>query len=358
MRGILLKVQHPFLLVLAMSFINVLAQPVMLTDSLSTAFGEFVKAGEDIVIFVNTNGTLSSVSIDDPFNTQSFSTDWVPEDDGWSGPEEIKFLGISPDGNLLCIAVLVSVPDSVFSTDLSIPDPIVILICDAAGGSPQVAGLTVDTGGELCFDFTQDSRLLFGNGFLPCTPDPEAYFAYYLGDQTNLLQPFDLVDLEEGSRFSAGGIIGDRFVSNPWSDLIAAGGSPLSSIADMATLAIVFQDSTASSDLIEQWIEPDLGLAQRDTTQIVRLSDGTVQENPGDPFIVLCRVSSGRYVFSRDGGETINTGSIDWSSFEVEEPVELSELAGYLSAGNKVISVDRDRAIVFRAGRGLYYYEL
>lgn len=359
MEGILQKAPH-LLILTAILFVSIAtAQPVMLTDSLSTTFGEFVPVSGGRIIFINSLGILSSVNINDPFNTSSFSMGWVPEDNGWDGPGEIKLLRSSPDGNFICAAVQVSIPRSILNSDLSMPQPIIIIVCSSSGeGGAQVVGVTIDSCEELSFDFTQDSRLLYGAGFLPCTSDPENYFALQLGDESNLLPPFCVVDLEEGSRFDARGIIKDHFISNPWSDLIAAGKTPLTTIADMAIFSVIFEDTTIASAVIEQWIEPDAGLAQIDETQILRLADGTVFENQGEPFLILGRISDGIYIFSRDGGESINRGGIHWPTFEVEESTELTELIGYLSPGNKVVTVNADTGIVFRAGRGLYYYKI
>jgi len=333
------------------------AQPVMLTDSLSTISGEFVLTAQGAVVFINSNGVLSSVNIDDPFNTESFSVGWVPEDDGWSGTGEIKLLKSSPDGNLVCLAIQVSIPDSVLNRGLSMPEPIVIIVCNAAGGGAQVVGVTTDSGNKLSFDFTQDSRLLYGAGFLPCNPDLESYFGHYLGDESSSLRPFDLIDLEEGARFSSNGIIGDYFTGNPWSDLIASGPAPLTTIADIAVFSIIFQDSTLTSPVIDQWIEPDAGLAQIDGPQIIRFSDGTIYESQEEPFLILCRISEGNYIFSRNQGESIRRGRVNWSTFEEQETTELTELMGYISLNSRIKALNSGTAIVFSAGRGLYYYE-
>ncbi len=333
------------------------AQPVMLTDSLSTSFGEFVMVSRGKVIFVNTAGSLSSVNIQDPFNSSTFTVDWTAADYGWTGPETIRLLKSSPDGNSVCIAVEVSIPDSVMNRGLSMPEPIVIVVCNSSGGGARAVGVTTDSGNVLSFDFTQDSRLLYGAGFLPCLPNSEAYFAHYLGDESSSLNRFDVIDLEENARFSANGLIGDFFIGNPWSDLITAGNEPLYTIADMATFSVVFKDSTLISPVVEQWVEPDAGLAILDSLQIIRFSDGTVFVNREAPFIILCRSSEGNYIFTRDEGETFSRGTVNWSSFEEEETAELTELAGYLSISGKVLPVDPGNSIIFRAGRGLYYYE-
>lgn len=333
------------------------AQPVMLTDSLSTVSGDFVLTAQGAVIFINSNGLLTSVNINDPFNTEPFSVGWAPEDDGWSGTGEIKLLKSSPDGNLACLAIQVSIPDSVLNTGLTMPEPIVIVVCSSTGGGAQVMGVTTDSSNELSFDFTQDSRLLYGAGFLPCNPDPESYFGHYLGDESSSLRPFDLIDLEEGARFSSNGIIGDYFTGNPWSDLIASGPAPLTTIADIAIFSTVFQDSALTSPVIDQWVEPDAGLAEIDGRQIIRLSDGTVYESQEEPFIILCRISEGSYIFSRNQGETIRTGRVDWSTFEEQETTELTELIGYISLNSRIEALNSGTAIVFSAGRGLYYYE-
>ncbi len=354
LKGILPTIQHPAYIVLALLFSLGSAQPVILTDSLSTTRPEFLVASEERVIFVNANGTLSSVSINEPFVLEPVTLAWEAGSNGWEGPEEINYLGISPDGNTLCLTVQVAVPDSIYTTGIPIPDPMLVLVCSITGENVQVMGITDGSQESKGFYFTQDSRVLFGWGFLPCNPTPEAFFALYLGDETDLIPPYHLIDLEEGTMFQAAGIAENNIVANPWSDLTAHGNT----ITDMATLSTIYQDSTTTSDIIDQWIEPDMGLLTSETTQTARLADGTSYVNPGEIFIILCRVEEGRYIYSRDGGETLIDGRIDWTLFEEIESMELDQLKGYLSTGRKVFSANEGAGIVFSAGRGLYYYEL
>ncbi len=354
MKGILPTIQHPVYLVLALGFSLGIAQPVMLTDSLSTTHSEFLVASEESIIFVNSNGTISSVNLNEPFVLQPVFLTWEAGNDGWDGPEEINFIGISPDGNTLCIAIQVALPESIFTTSISIPDPVLVLTCSITGEDARVVGITDTSQDSKDFYFTQDSRVLYGWGFLPCDPDPEAYFAMHLGDETDLIQPYHLIDLEEGLKFSANEMAEDILLANPWSDLAALGNK----IADMATLSTIYQDSTTTSAIIEQWIEPDMGLSTSILTQSARFADGISSQNPGEHFAIICRIEEGRYIYSRDDGETIYDGRIDWSSFEVTEPVLLDQLAGYLSIGRTVLSANENKGIVFSAGRGLYYYEL
>ena len=355
MKGIL---RHPLILAVVVIVSVSLAQPELLTDSLSTSLGDFALFSGGRIVFVNTKGTLSSVSINNPLTISDFLIDWTPASDGWKGPWEIRMLKTSPDGNLLLIALKVLIPDSLPAAGVPMPDPVVLLVCDSEGSNPSAVGVTYDSDEPLCFDFTRDSRLVYGARFLNCLPDPESYFSLYLGDESSSLRPFDVVDLEEGARFSSNGIVGSYILCNPWSDLIAAGNDPLTTIADMSAFSVIFEDSSLTSPVIEQWVAPDAGLAWRDSIQIVRFSDGTVYENPGDPVDVLCRLSDGSFVFSTDGGETINTGRINWSTFALEDSSQLSELAGYLTPGHRVFARNNTPAIVFSAGRGLYYYQL
>ncbi len=358
MEGLLCKVRHPLVFAVVVIVSVSFAQPELLTDSLSTSMVDFALLSGDRIVFVNTGGTLSSVSIDDPLNISKFIIDWIPSDNGWEGVGEIRMLKASPNGNLLFAAIKVQIPDGLPADGISIPDPVVLLVCDSEGGSVQIVGVVFDSDEPLTFNFTQDSRLLYGARILNCLPDPESYFSLCIGDESSSLRPYDVVDLEEKARFSSNGIIGSYMVCNPWSDLVAAGDNPLTKIADMATFTIVLEDSSLTSPIIEQWVEPDAGLAWSDTTQIVRFSDGTVFENPGKPIDILCRLSDGSYVFSSDGGETTDTGKINWSTFSVENSSSLTELVGYLTPGHRVLSQNNINAIVFNAGRGLYYYQL
>ena len=354
LKGSFSAVNHPAYVVTALLFSLGSAQPVMLSDSLSTTHPEFIVASEERVIFVNANGTLSSVSINEPFVLEPVPFTWEAGNYGWEGSEEITCMGISPDGNTLCLSVQVAVPDSIFTTVIPIPEPMIVLTSSLTDEDVKIMGIIESFRETKSFSFTQDSRVLFGWGFLPCNPTPEAFFAMHLGDETDLIQPYHLIDLEEGIRFSASGMDTHTLIANPWSDLAAHGNT----ITDMATLSTIYQDSTTTSDIIDQWIEPYIGLLTSEATQTARLADGTSYENPGENFIILCRVEEGRYIYSRDGGGTLIDGRIDWTLFEETESAELDQLDGYLSVGRKVLSANEGRGIVFSAGRGLYYYEL
>ncbi len=345
-----------FVFLVSLSF----AQPVMLTDSLSTEFSEFAVVEGGVVVFINSNGIISSVSIDNPFNVLPFSPGWSPTDDGWESSEDIEFLKSSPDGTLLCLAFSVSVPDTLLLTEVVLPHPILILVCNSDGSDAQIVGLMADSPNGLSLDFTQDSRLLYGSGFLPCLPTPDAYFAMHLGDESSLLRPFDIVDIEEGARFSSNGILQESFIANPWSDLVTAGYSPLQSIADMSNLSILYEDSNAVSPVVELWIEPDAGLTRVNQAQTIRFADGTVYNSQEEPFLILGRISENNYIFSRNEGESIRIGSVNWSSFEELDTSELTELSGYITINSKIKPLSanaRNSSIVFSTGRGLYYYE-
>ncbi len=347
-----------FLLLLFASF--AIAQPIMLTDSFSTEFSDFSILAGGKVVFVNSNGIISLVSINDPFNVLPFSLDWSSSDDGWDTSQDIEFLKSSPDGTLLCLAFSVSVPDTFLLTEVVLPHPILVLVCNSDGSEAQILGLIADSSNGLSLDFTQDSRLLYGSGFLPCLPTPEAYFEMYLGDESSLLRPFDIVDIEEGARFSSNGILQESFIANPWSDLVTAGHSPLQSIADMSNLSILYEDSTAVSPVVELWIEPDAGLARVNQAQVIRFADGTVYNSQEEPFLILGRISENNYIFSRDEGESIRIGSVNWSSFEEFDTSELTDLLGYLTINSKIKPLTlnaNNSSIIFATGRGLYFYE-
>jgi hypothetical protein len=359
MEGIFLQAARRLVLVVIVVSI-VSAQPVLLTDSLSTDVSEFVAVSGGRVVYINTHGKLSSVNKDDPLNTEDFIPDWTPASDGWAGDGQYLMLRAGADGNIIMAAVQVSLPDSLLDTGIAMPDPVVIMVCNSSGGDARAVGVTYRSNEELCFDFTQDSRLLYGAGFLNCQPDPVSYYAKYLGDQSSLIRPFDMVDLVEGSRFSTHGVVGSHFLCNPWSDLIAAGddGEPLTRIANMVNFSVLYEDSTLSESVIDMWTGSESGLAGTDTGQVCRFSDGSVLENPGTTVTVFCSLSNGKCVYSVNGEDPVYWGRINWQTFEVEESTELVELAGYFSPGHTIQPVGRYPAVIFNAGRGLYYYEL
>ncbi len=350
--------QFPSLIFLLTLFVSIsTAQPVMLSDSLSNILNEFVLTAQSDVVFVKSNGKLAYVSIENPSNAEPFHIGWEPEDDGWNGPAEIKFLKSSPDGTLICLAVQVSIPDNLQNGEFTIPEPIVVIVCNSTGGGARVVAVAEASSYDFSIDFTQDSRLIYGYGFLPCYPDLVSYLHYYQEDESNSISPFEIFDLQEAVRSSSFGLIDGCFISNPWSDLIASGPPLFTTIINMASLSIIFQDSKLSFPVINQWVEPDAGLVQKDGYQIIRLADGTVYKSQEEPFYILCRISKGNYIFTRNKGESIRMGEVNWLTFAEEDTSELTELMEYITLNSRIQSVDSGTGIVFTNENRLYYNE-
>ena len=337
------------------------SEPVVLAESLSDYNRTFEVLQNGTVLFINGDEQLTIVSIDVPMKTASFLNDWNPEEYGWANPNRISYFATSPDGEYICFCQQVSVPDSLQTGERFIPGPVLVAVCrtDGTGGKPLA--LSFEVGGGPNFNFTQDSQNIFGSPLLACLPTPEDFASYFIRDNDdNLIEGF-IIDIQDGTRTGgSGGILGDGFYKNPWSNLVAAGSYPTNVVADIVTREVFLHDTTCSGqEIIYTWVLPDAGLAESGNNQILRYSNGTEVINPGEPVSVFGMLEDGRYIFSRGGiSHTVLLGHIDWTDFSSEEADTLSGLEDFIDRWTRVAASPDGKILVFASdSRELYRYD-
>ena len=338
------------------------SEPVVLADSLSDYNRSFEVLENGTVLYINADGQLTIVSIDNPMKTASFLNDWNPEEYGWANPGRIYIFALSPDGEHICFCQQVAIPDSLQTGERYIPGPVLVAVCRTDGTGSRILALSFDVGSGPHFNFTQDSRYIFGLPLMDCLPTPLDFASFVTRENDdNLIEGF-MIDIQDGTRSgSNGGVLGDGFYKNPWSNLIATGSYPTNMIADIVTGEVFLHDTTCSGqEIIYTWVLPDAGLAESDNNQILRYSDGTEIINPGEPVSVFGRLKDGRYIFSRGGiSHSVLLGHIDWTDFSCSESETLSGLEDFIDRWTRVAASPDGKILVFASdSRELYRYDL
>jgi len=330
----------------------------VLFDGVSTTHPGFVLLPDGDVLFVDGEGLLRRLDPADPASAVAMETDWDPARWGWESCTGFGLLRISPDGRWLCLGEQVAVPESLQTADGYVPGPVVLVLMGSDGTGARPLALSFDVGGGPRFDFTRDSRFVYGMPLLECGPTPEAFVTHWaLGGEDPAYAGY-LVDVRDGTRSGEDrGFLGDGYHPNPWSDLVAAGCYPPDVIADVTTGEVLLRDSSESPwGIVETWVLPDAGLAWLDGVQVLRHADGRTVANPGEPLFVCGRLQDGRYVFGTDGGATILLGDVDWETFGTLGAVPLHGLEGTLDPWSEIVGLPDGSGILFEQGGALLLY--
>lgn len=351
-----MHIKHGLYLLLIIVSISRAADPVMLADSLNTYCYDFVVIDTGEIVFIDNEGCLSIVSPTNPMQIRKFEIQWGNELDEWGNTGNLINLSANSDGGMICFTQFVNIPDGLnIESEFYIPVPLLVAVCRSDGSDADIIGLSIDVGGGPHFDFTRDSRYVFGNPFLECLPSPEAY-AEFMSDDGERLPDYLMVDLETGERSGNPSVLGDGYYLNPYSDLAAAGWYPPNTIVDIATQEVLLEDTCINHPtVIGTWVLPDAGLAGSDDGQVLRYSSGTETVNPGLALKVYCMIPDGRYLFSIDGRDTVMLGLINWDTFETSGSLKIPELAGLYCT---IKPLSDSNGVVFRNANSLYYFEL
>ena len=354
-----MNIKYLFLTLLMICFSSQADEPVMLVDSLNLYCCDFEVLDTGEIVFAGNEGGICIVSPDTPMEVSKLEIQWAGQLDEWRSTGDVTSLSTNHSGSMICFSQFIRLPENMnIESDFYIPVPLLVGVCGSDGSDARLMGLSIEVGGGPIFDFTSDSRYVFGNPFLECLPTPEAY-AGYITDEAERLEDFLMVNIETGERSGNPSIIGDGYYLNPYSDLAAAGWYPPNVIIDIETQEVLLEDTCIDNPtIIYKWVLPYAGLARVDGGQILRYSSGREVENAGDALTVYCRLTDGRYVFSTDDGNTVMTGSIDWENFEAPDAVEIPELAGILGSYCTMKPVPGSSGAVFRSEDALYYIEL
>jgi hypothetical protein len=320
----------------------------VLCDSVDTYSTDLVVTDWGGILFLRGDGELAIINPDYTGEPITFQLDLGWELRSWEGSGRVLSLSGSASGRMICLTKYVFLPSDLAEGDGGyIPSPLAVICCRSDGMDPSVLGLSIDAGGGPRFDFSQDEDFVYGSPWLECPPDPQEYVSYVTETDYNSLTPFFRVVLETGEHSGDPTILGDGFLPNPYSDLVAAGWFPPNIIADVRTGEVLLQDtSICSPAIIDSWVLPDAGLAlTADGGQVLRFADGTRMDNPGDRIDVYCMLDDGSYVFTVDGGTTVLAGDIDWGDFSYDAE-EVPWLQG-LYPGTVLHPIPGDNRVVF-----------
>ena len=312
------------------------------------------------IIYVNEQGGLSIINPDYTGEPGTFVVDLGRELTSWGGTGQVMELSGSSDGRMICYAQFVHPPEDMDTAEsCQIPSPLIVVCCGSDGMAPKVVGLSFDVGGGPQFDFTQDSRYVYGDPWIECSPSPEGYLYYFQNEGQTDIEPFLMVETTSGERSGDPSPVSDGYMPNPYSDLVAAGWYPPNAIVEITSGRVLLQDTSSTPpSIIDTWVLPDAGLALlEDGRQVLRYSNGTEVVNPGERLYVYGRLQDGRYIFTRDGGENVMLGSVDWSDFTIGDSVPIPWLDG-LYPETMLHELPGGEGVVYSDGGSLVLAEL
>ena len=329
------------------------SESVLLAENVS----EFTVLNDTEVLYCDNDANFFIVNTQSPDEARPWDPGWDPTLRGWEEATTLVHLCASPDGQWVCFARFVAIPDDMLlQADESVPWPLAVVVAPVYGTTAWLAALAWEVGGGPGFDFTMDSMNLYGQPFVSSETSLEDFLAYFRRDpDRERVEAFSIINLQSGERTGSGLCFNDGYVACPYSDLVAADDMCIGVIADMSTEEIVFGDPVDYyyGFEVEKWVLEDAILVRKDGEQCLLYADGTVVENPGEDDIrVYCWMPGGEYVFSTDGGRTVLYGNIDWVSFSFSEAVIMSDFRSRLSIWDKTLPMADGSGIVF------YSYEL
>lgn len=298
------------------------SQPVFLASGINDYVKSLVALPDGRVLFVDNDSNFWTVSCDSPGEKEEWISFWDYSADGWVDVIRVSWLSGSWDGERVCYAVTVTAGEGAYPSEI----PEMVLICDGNGSNAEPVALSFNVGSGPQFDFTMDSRFLYGNPVLSCSPDPKSFIMLAAGVKE--YPPADMIEIATGERSNHGGVLSDGYYPCPFSDIVSGASYPPSMIYDMNSSEVLLEVSDDESPVINKWVLPDAGLATSSDGQFLRYTDGTEIRNPGEEITVYTMLGDGRYFYSFNNGETVFLAEISWDSFEGLNPVGQPGLAG------------------------------
>ncbi|MCK5840617.1 MAG: hypothetical protein KAH31_00500 [Candidatus Sabulitectum sp.] len=296
------------------------SQPVFLASDINDYVKSLVALPDGRVLFVDNNSDFWTVSCDFPGEKEEWLSFWDHSACGWANVIRVSWLSGSWNGESICYAVTVTAGE-----DVHVPE--MVLVCDSDGSNAEPVALSMNVGSGPQFDFTMDSRFLYGNPLLSCSPDVNSYVESTEGSSE--LPWADMIEIATGER-SYHGVLSDGYYACPFSDIVSCASDPPSVIYDMNSSKILLEVSDDESPVINKWVLPDAGLVTIGDNQFLRYSDGREILNTGDKITVYAVVGDGRYLYRQDNADAIFLAEIDWDNFQTFNPVEQPGLTGYI----------------------------
>jgi len=299
------------------------SQPVFLASDINDYVRSLVELPDGRVLFVDNNSDFWTVSCDFPGEKEEWVSFWDHSAYGWANVIRVSWLSGSWDRERICYAVTVTVGE-----DVHVPE--MVLVCDSDGSNAEPVVLSYNVGSGPQFDFTMDSRFLYGHPLLSCSPDAKSFLELYEG--SSVFPHSDMIEISTGERSYHNEVLSDGYCPCPFSDIVSGASYPPSVIYDMNSSKVLFEVSGDESPVIDMWVLPDAGLVTVDDNQFLRYSDGREILNTGDEITVYAVVGDGRYLYSQDDdrGDAIFLAELDWDNFLALDPVEQPGLTGFI----------------------------
>ncbi len=322
------------------------SQPVFLASDINDYVKSLVALPDGRVLFVDNNSDFWTVSCDLPGEKEEWLSFWDHSAHGWADIIRVSWLSGSWNGERVCYAVTVTTGEDVHAPEM-------VLVCDSDGSNAEPVVLSFNVGSSPRFDFTMDSRFLYGNLILSCSPDVKSYVE--LTEGSSEFPTADMIEIATEER-SYHGVLSDGYYACPFSDIVSCASDPPSVIYDMNSSEVLLEVSDDESPVIDRWVLPDAGLVSSDDSQFLRYSGGREILNTGDKITVYAVVGDGRYLYSRDNADAIFLAGIDWDNFQPFNPVEQPGLTGYIRSRSRRAYAVQGDVLYFLRSDSLFCY--
>lgn len=256
---------------------------------------------------------------------------WNAQAAGWATEGHIATLSVSPNGKWVCYCVGVSLPEKYTLQYEGMRYALAVVLAHADGTEANCVALSIEVGGGPEFDFTQDSKRLFGAPFLPCPPTPEEYAAYINADSDSRLLPdFNCIETGTGMPCSIPDLdVGDGFWKCPYSDnyRIENNWYAEHNFSSFATGGLSGSYTTPNEVdcRVFGWVLPDAMLIEVEGQTGLLYTNGEFAAAPWSGMQVYCWLPDGTYLLREYETSPVVHAWVDWDTWSVDDGVTVRD---------------------------------
>jgi hypothetical protein len=289
------------------------------------------------------DGQFTVISLDGG-GARPWHCDWDRTAAGWNKPSpedtSLPNFAISPDGRLVALAYNVTAtngrPEPEQAYDLF---QTAIVLCDPAGSQARCVALAEQTDGGPRLYFSQDSRLLVGPELDPVDPTPQDLRAWYaeMADEGKAPRPqVNAIETASGRRIALPALKDAAWLDKcPYSDdyFFDEMDEPVVHYGRLsgprAGLTGAFRPADNEGFSKYDWVAPGTLLCWLKGRQVVVDMAGKPHRVKTGVWVGYTWLPDGRSFFSRDGGRTLELGSVDWLTGRVAHALSQPGLKAY-----------------------------
>ena len=268
--------------------------------------------------------------------------DWSPEEEGWNTGGYWD-LDVSPDGEWVLVARLLYVTED-FEYFIPGREAVGLILCRPDGTDARgiALGWSPAGGGIPKYYFTSDSKLISGNNIVCEFMNPEAFATDVYGEYTRDIGTVSCFNLEtmslEKREYPTGNgehilypCLSVSYLRCQWNDLAIFfeqdGGNlceyfefrSLSMDGSVTVYEVQGEYPSGGYGIPRDWVTEEAVLFNQADTLGLLHTNGTFTALPDSTWdwFVYGFLPDSSCIFSRDNGETVEHGLINWEDFEV-----------------------------------------